>query len=60
MIITRLSEIETLELAFYFSLGQGWRILNCVDVLNGILLIGWTTAFFYAVLQRIWKFSHQE
>ena len=68
-----LSEIETLETAFYFSLvtftslgfgdvtlGPQWRILSGMEALNGVLLIGWTTAFLYAVLQRIWKFSHQK
>jgi len=67
------SEIETLEMALYFSLvtftslgygdislGPDWRILSGMEALNGILLVGWTTAFLYAVLQRIWTFSHQE
>ena len=68
-----LSEIDTLETAFYFSLvtftslgfgdvtlGPEWRILSGMEALNGVLLVGWTTAFLYAVLQRIWKFSHQK
>ena len=73
LFLVPLSEIETLEMAFYFSLvtftslgfgdvtlGPQWRILSGMEALNGVLLIGWTTAFLYAVLQRVWKFSHQE
>jgi hypothetical protein len=59
--------LGTLEEAFYFSavtftaLGYGditldpeWRILSGMQAINGILLIGWSTAFIFAVLQRIW------
>jgi voltage-gated potassium channel len=72
-LLVPLSEIDTLETAFYFSLvtftslgygdvtlGPQWRILGGIEALNGVLLLGWTTAFLYAVLQRIWKFSHQK
>ena len=72
-LLVPLSEIDTLETAFYFSLvtftslgygdvtlGPQWRILSGMEALNGVLLVGWTTAFLYAVLQRIWKFSHQK
>ena len=68
-----LSEIDTLETAFYFSvvtftslgygdvtLGPEWRILSGMEALNGVLLVGWTTAFLYAILQRIWKFQHHK
>ncbi len=72
-LLAPLSGIKTFETAFYFSLvtftslgygdvtlGPQWRILSGMEALNGVLLIGWTTAFLYAVLQRIWKFSHQK
>jgi hypothetical protein len=60
-------EIESLEAAMYFSavtfttLGYGditlnseWRVLSGFEAINGILLVGWTTAFLYAVIQRTW------
>lgn len=72
-LLVPLSGIKTFETAFYFSLvtftslgygdvtlGPRWRILGGIEALNGVLLIGWTTAFLYAILQRIWKFSHQK
>lgn len=62
-------ELQSLESAFYFSavtfttLGYGditlssdWRILSGLQAINGILLIGWTTAFLFAVLQRAWNY----
>jgi len=61
------SELPTLESAMYFSavtfttLGYGditlssdWRLLSGFEAIDGILLIGWTTAFLFAVLQRAW------
>lgn len=60
-------ELESLEAAFYFSavtfttLGYGdvtlsseWRLLSGFEAIGGILLMGWTTAFMFAVLQRTW------
>ena len=62
-------ELQSLESAFYFSavtfttLGYGditlssdWRILSGLQAIDGILLIGWTTAFLFAVLQRAWAY----
>jgi len=62
-------KIATFEEAIYFSvvtfttLGYGditladheWRLLSGVEALNGILLVGWSTALLYAVFQRSWK-----
>jgi hypothetical protein len=60
-------EFDTVEAAIYFSavtfttLGYGditlsshWRLLSGFEAIGGIVLIGWTTAFIYAVLQRMW------
>ena len=60
--------LGTFEEATYFSfvtfttLGYGditltevWRILSGIEALNGILLIGWSTAMVFAVVQRTWK-----
>jgi voltage-gated potassium channel len=59
--------LPTMEAALYFSavtfttLGYGditlesdWRLLSGIEAIDGILLIGWTTAFLFAVLQRTW------
>ncbi|MEM9553315.1 MAG: potassium channel family protein [Acidobacteriota bacterium] len=54
--------------AMYFSfttfttLGYGdvviegaWRLLTGIESLNGVLLIGWSTALSFAVIERIWN-----
>jgi len=63
-------ELRSLQDAFYFSivtfttlgygditLGEQWRILSGVEAVNGILLIGWTTALLFAVIQNAIKKS---
>jgi hypothetical protein len=61
-------EIGTFEEAVYFSvvtfttLGYGditladhqWRLLSGAEALNGVLLVGWSTALLFAVVQRCW------
>jgi len=60
-------ELGSFEAALYFSavtfttLGYGditlsstWRLLSGFEAINGVLLLGWTTAFLFAVLQRAW------
>lgn len=67
MYVVPAGQLDTLEEAFYFSavtfttLGYGdvtlnsdWRLLSGIQAINGILLIGWSTAFIFAVLQRSW------
>jgi len=61
-------ELETFEAAVYFSfvtfttlgygditLSEGWRLLSGIEALNGILLVGWTTAMLFAAVQKIWS-----
>ena len=61
------SEIGTMEAALYFSfvtfttLGYGdiilseeWRLLSGIEALNGIMLVGWTIAMMFVVVQRLW------
>lgn len=61
-------ELATLEKAVYFSfvtfttlgygditLSEGWRLLSGIQALNGILLVGWSTALIFAVVQRSWQ-----
>ena len=61
-------QFKTFEQATYFSavtfttLGYGdmtlhehdWRLLSGIEALNGILLVGWTTALLFLVVQRSW------
>ncbi len=69
-ILPNITEFETFERAMYFSLvtfttlGYGditisseHRILAGFEAINGILLIGWSTAFMFSVVQHIWKRS---
>ena len=67
-------ELADLESAVYFSfvtfttlgygditLGEGWRMLSGIQALNGILLVGWSTALMFAVVQRSWQgFVHSD
>ena len=59
--------LPTFEKAFYFSivtfttLGYGdvtlneeFRMLSGIESLSGILLVGWTTAVMFSVVQRAW------
>ncbi len=61
-------ELATFEQAVYFSfvtfttlgygditLSESWRLLSGIEALNGILLVGWTTAMIFTVVQRIWQ-----
>ena len=35
------------------TLPKPWRVLGAIEGANGIILLGWSTAFFFSVLQRI-------
>lgn len=61
-------ELANLETAVYFSfvtfttlgygditLSEGWRLLSGIQALNGILLVGWSTALMFAVVQKSWQ-----
>ena len=68
-LLTPVQPIDTLEAAVYFSavtfttLGYGditlsseqWRVLTGIEALNGVLLLGWSTALLYAVVHRTWS-----
>lgn len=60
--------LDSFEEATYFSfvtfttLGYGditlagaWRIISGIEALNGVLLLGWSTALLFTVVQRTWK-----
>jgi hypothetical protein len=60
--------IDDLQAAFYFSavtytttgygdlvLPEAWRLLGGVEALTGILMCGWSTGFFFAVVSRFYQ-----
>lgn len=61
-------QLADFEAAVYFSfvtfttLGYGditlsevYRLLSGIQALNGILLVGWSTALMFSIVQKIWK-----
>jgi len=59
-------ELPTFEDALYFStstyatigygdlvLSRAWRIVGAIEGVNGIILLGWSTAFFVSVVRRL-------
>ncbi len=60
--------IPTLEAAVYFStiayasigfgdgdMAQAWRLVGAIEGINGVLMLGWSTAFFVTVVARLRK-----
>jgi hypothetical protein len=60
-------EIRTWESALYFStssfttlgygdltLSEDWRLLGSIEGINGMILFGWSTAFIFAGVRRIY------
>ncbi len=61
--------LATFDKATYFSvvtfttLGYGdftrlehdWRLLSGIEALIGVVLIGWTTALLFLIVQRSWR-----
>jgi hypothetical protein len=74
LLLSPITSLDTFEKATYFSmvtfttLGYGditlpeheWRMMSGIEALNGILLVGWTTAFLFAVVQRTWSDAARE
>lgn len=63
---TRLGAVESLRESVYFStityaaIGYGddaiadeWKLIAAIEGINGLLLIGWSTAFFVTVMNRL-------
>ena len=63
-------ELADFEAALYFSfvtfttlgygditLSDGYRLLSGIQALNGILLVGWSTALMFAVVQKTWQMN---
>ena len=60
--------VQTLEAAVYFStityasigfgdseMARPWRLVGAIEGINGVLLLGWSTAFFVTVVARLRK-----
>ena len=60
--------VQTLEAAVYFStityasigfsdapMAHSWRLVGAIEGINGVLLLGWSTAFFVTVVARLPK-----
>ena len=61
-------ELADFEAAVYFSfvtfttlgygditLSDGYRLLSGIQALNGILLVGWSTALMFSIVQKVWQ-----
>src|SRR5688572_3449379 len=61
-----LGAVADLETAVYFStmtyaavgfgdseMARQWRLVSAIEGVNGVLLLGWTTAFFVSVVARL-------
>jgi hypothetical protein len=35
------------------AMAEGWRLVSAIEGINGIILIGWSTAFFVSVVGRM-------
>jgi len=68
----RLHEIETFEAALYFStvtfatlgygdivLSESWRLFAAIESVNGVILVGWSTAFLFTVTSRLRLLEHE-
>lgn len=66
LLLPGITEFESFEKSMYFSLvtfttlgygditiGSSNRILAGLEAINGITLIGWSTAFMFAILQQV-------
>lgn len=68
IVFWRARELPNLETAVYFSaatfttigfgdviLGPGWRVMAGVEGLTGMILVGWSTAFVFAVVNHMYQ-----
>ena len=72
-LLVPVGELASFETAVYFSfvsfttlgygditLSEGYRLLSGIQALNGILLVGWSTALMFAVVQKTWEIDEDE
>lgn len=62
VLFSSFSEAWYFSMVTFTSLGYGdltltgdWRILSGIEAINGIMLIGWSTAMMYSLIQQIYK-----
>jgi len=66
-------EIPTWESALYFStssyttvgygdliLSEEWRLLGSIEAINGMILFGWSTAFLFTGVRRIYEHLYRD
>jgi hypothetical protein len=66
-------EMQTWESALYFStssfttvgygdllLSEEWRLLGSIEAINGMILFGWSTAFIFAGVRRIYGHLYRD
>jgi len=41
------------------ALPEAWRLVGAIESANGIILLGWSTAFFVSVINRIRIFEQE-
>lgn len=41
-------------------LASHWRLMGALEALNGVILIGLTTAFMYGMIQRVWPIEERQ
>jgi voltage-gated potassium channel len=71
LLFYQLGATQTFESALYYStatystigygdviLDQQWRILGAIEGGNGVILLGWSTAFFVSVVARLRALEH--
>jgi voltage-gated potassium channel len=71
-VFLRAGALPNLETAVYFSLvtyttigfgdvvlGPGWRVLAGIEGLTGLVLVGWSTAFVFAIVNRMYEHWRQ-
>jgi voltage-gated potassium channel Kch len=68
LLYARKAAMPDLQSALYFSavtytttgygdlvLPQEWRLVGAIEALTGILMCGWSTGFFFAVVSRMFQ-----
>jgi len=40
------------------TLSKSWRVLGAIEGANGVILLGWSTAFFVSIVSRIRALEH--
>jgi hypothetical protein len=68
-----IEEIRTWESALYFSttsfttvgygdltLSKDWRLLGSIEAINGMILFGWSTAFIFSGIRRVYEHLYRD